>query len=141
MAGLAAAGGASRLRRRSTISSASFGHVARRPVCARHAPVNGGPVDGDLWVCRECPVTAPEGQVFLAAWDEDRRKAELLTRPVRWVHYMTDADHRRRNRGREREGHLMTAGREPSAWARRDYGRGRGRVVWIVPDDRWSDYS
>lgn len=28
-------------------------------------------------------------------------------------------------RGRERVGHLMTTGREPSAWRRREHGRGR----------------
>lgn len=114
-----------------------LGHSTRRPVCDRHTPANGRPANGDLWSCRQCPVIASEGQAFLAAWDEERRKADLLTQPVRWFHYMTDADHRHRNRGREREGRLMTPGREPSAWARRQYGR--GRAVWIVPDDRWSD--
>jgi hypothetical protein len=114
-----------------------LGHETRRPVCATHAPVSGRLVNGDLWVCKECPVIAAEGLVFLAAWDEERRRAELLAQPVRWFHYMTDGDHRRRTKGREREGHLMTTGREPKAWAGRQYGR--GRAVWILPDDRWSD--
>lgn len=114
-----------------------LGHVTRRPVCTRHTPINGGPVNGDLWHCRECPVIASEGQVFLSVWDEERRMAELLAQPVRWFHYMSDTDHRRRTRGREREGHLLTIGREPKAWKR--YQHGRGRTVWIVPDDRWSD--
>jgi hypothetical protein len=114
-----------------------LGHVTRRPVCARHTPVNGRPVNGDLWVCRHCPVIAAEGQVFLSAWDEERREAELLSWPVQWVHYVTDADHRRRTRGREREGHLLTLGRSRPAWAQRQ--NGRGRAVWIAPDDRWSD--
>jgi hypothetical protein len=61
----------------------------------------------------------------------------LLAQPVRWFHYMSDTDHRQRTRGREREGHLLTIGREPKAWARRQHGR--GRTVWIVPDDCWSD--
>jgi len=107
-----------------------LGHVTRRPVCARHTPINGRPINRDLWHCLECPVIAPEGQIFLSAWDEERRKAELLAQPVRWFHYMSDADHRRRTRGREREGHLLTIGREPKAW---------GRTVWIVSDDCWSD--
>ena len=117
--------------------SCELGHVTRRPVCTKHVPVNGRPVNGDLWFCKECPVIASEGQVFLSVWDEERRKAELLARPVRWFHYMTETDHRRRTRGREREGHLMTLGREPKAWAR--YQHGCGRIVLIVPDDCWSD--
>lgn len=32
---------------------------------------------------------------------------------------------------------MLTIGREPKAWARRQHGR--GRTVWIVPDDCWSD--
>jgi hypothetical protein len=114
-----------------------LGHVTRRPVCASHTPVYGRPANGDLWHCRECPVIAAEGQVFLSAWDEERRKAELLTRSICWVHYVTDSDHRRRMRGREREGHLLTIGREPKTCAR--HRSGRGRTVWIVPDDCWSD--
>jgi len=58
-----------------------LGHVSRRRVCTRHTPVSGPSVNGDLWHCRECPVIAPEGKVFLSAWDEEQRKAELLARP------------------------------------------------------------
>lgn len=91
-------GGALPPRPRSTTSSASLGTSAVDPSAPGTRQSVAHRSTGDLWHCGECPVIAFEGQVLLSAWDEERRKAELLAQPVRWFHYMSDTDHRRRTR-------------------------------------------